>query len=99
MSLREPYHARDGREPAAIAAGVEDDSEYFEVETILMWRTTKAGESQYLVRWKGWGPAHDQWCSEDDLEGAQLLLKEFHARDGPQATRSGRLPKKQMRTK
>ena len=32
---------------------------------------------EYLVRWKGWGPAHDSWESKENMHVGELLKEYF----------------------
>src|SRR5271168_5335977 len=78
VSLLEPYSRRPGEDPASHpeAVLVDGDEEWYEVEAILddRWRR---GRAEYLVRWAGYAPAHDQWVTEADLEHAGGLLPEY----------------------
>jgi len=38
------------------------------------------GTVQYLVRYKGYGPEHDEWLGEAALETAPGAIKEYWAR-------------------
>ena len=71
---------------------IEGEEEY-EVEQILGKRYFGRGRKlQYLVRWKGYAPAHDQWVKHDELH-ADELVKEFEARQIPE-----RNPRRSIRT-
>jgi hypothetical protein len=78
VSLLEPYRRRPGEDPASHpeAVLVDGDEEWYGVEAILddRWRR---GRTEYLVRWTGYAPAHDQWVTEADLEHAGELLPEY----------------------
>jgi len=39
-------------------------------------------KKQYLVRWKGYSPAHDSWVNAEDLH-AEDLVSEYKARLTP----------------
>ena len=59
-----------------------DGSEKFEVQKILEHRTVSKGRkrvNQYLVRWDGYGPTHDEWMPESDLRNAHERIKEYWA--------------------
>ena len=43
------------------------EQEMYLIERILKSRK-KAGQKEYLVRWKGWAPKYDSWVSETDFE-------------------------------
>lgn len=51
----------------------------FEVEKIVAWRK-RAGQLEYLVRWKGFGPVEDSWQTERDLRNAHEILSHFKAK-------------------
>ncbi|KAJ6522819.1 hypothetical protein DFH09DRAFT_1096986 [Mycena vulgaris] len=57
---------------------LESESEY-EVEDILE-ACEEDGKWEWLVRWKGCDSSNDMWLDEDQLGGAQDLLKEFTSR-------------------
>ena len=46
----------------------------YEVEALLKHRERR-GERQYLVKWTGCGPEHDEWVHEGELELAKDMLK------------------------
>jgi hypothetical protein len=50
-----------------------DGEEEFEVGEILNHRVTRFGRLQFLVRWKGYGPADDEWLDLKELEDVQAL--------------------------
>jgi hypothetical protein len=70
-----------------------DDEEEYEVETLLARREketsskkSKHGKKkririEYLVKWSGYGPEHNQWIPEAELtRHCGELLREFAAR-------------------
>ena len=75
VSLLEPYKSRPGEDPASHpeAALLDEDEEWYEIEEILDDRRRR-GRTEYLVRWTGYTPAHDQWVTEADLGGAEADL-------------------------
>jgi hypothetical protein len=57
---------------------IEGEPEW-EVKRILQERTYGHWKKkQYLVRWKGYSPSHDEWIPEEDLHAPDLLA-EFHS--------------------
>ena len=54
----------------------------FEVEALLQHRS-RGDSRQYLVRWLGYGPEHDEWIHEEELaNGAGAFLKQCQDSDG-----------------
>ena len=49
-----------------------DGEEEWEIEKILGHRTYRK-KKQYLIRWKGYTPAHDSWTNESGLHAPELL--------------------------
>ena len=58
-----------------------DGNQEFMVEAIIRHRRRGSGW-QYLIRWEGYGPEHDEWLKEDDLEHAKTVLKKYKAAHG-----------------
>ena len=75
--------AREDTIPGRIAVPpqpiVIEGEEEFEVERILKERRTRAGVTEFLVRWVGYGEEEDSWQPEYDLEHAQEAIAEFRA--------------------
>lgn len=67
------------------AIEVDGDVEY-EVEEILNSRLNR-GHLEFLVRWKGYSPAHDSWEPEANVVHAPALIRAFY-RKYPLAVRS-----------
>jgi hypothetical protein len=100
-SLLKPYKHRDGADIHPKALIVEDQEEY-EVEKLMSRRdktvkSTKrkhAGKKEkkkveYLVRWKDYGPEHDQWIPEEELKRhCTRLITEY---ENNKSRRSARL--------
>ena len=60
--------------------GDADTHKSFEIERLLNKRTIRRGRgqvTQYLVRWKGYGPEWDCWYALKDLENAKELVEEY----------------------
>ena len=50
---------------------------HLEVEALLQHRS-RGNSWQYLVRWLGYSPEHDEWIHEEKLaDGAGALLKQY----------------------
>ena len=91
-SLLKPFKGRDDQDVHPLPLVVEGDEEY-EVESLLARREkevaskkTKHGKKrrikvEYLVKWNGYGPEHNQWVSEEELtRHCKDLLKDFAKR-------------------
>src|SRR5437588_2451621 len=80
-SLLTPYHETQQHGPNFLEPPpdvIEGETEW-EVERILRERTYgRWKKKQYLVRWKGYSPSHDEWIPEEDLHTPDLLV-EFHS--------------------
>jgi len=66
---------------AAPVAGLEGDPEW-EIEAIVSKRMSRKGhkkKTEYLVRWKGYGPEWDSWYAEDDLPNAQQSIADYES--------------------
>ena len=91
VSLLKKFYRREGDqeviEPLPIIINNEEE---YEVEALLKRREketaskkTKHGKRktikvEYLVKWKGYGPHHNQWVTEEELQrGSPLLLRQF----------------------
>lgn len=62
-------------------AGPEGDPEW-EIEAIVSKRMSRKGhkkKTEYLVRWKGYGPEWDFWYAEDDLPNAQQSIADYES--------------------
>lgn len=79
VSLLEPYYQRTGETPHVIQPDLIDGQESWEVLDILDKRTRK-GTDEYLIRWKGFGPADDSWEPISNLDQCLELVQEFHQR-------------------
>ena len=49
---------------------------HYKAEALLKHRERRGGR-QYLVRWTGYGPEHDEWVHEGKLEHAKDMLKNY----------------------
>ena len=69
----DPYSRPRPDHPPAII--VDGESEW-EIERLLAKRQS-GRSSQYLVRWKGYGPEHDRWYSARQLANAKDLIQNY----------------------
>ena len=71
---------RPDHPPSVFVEGDIDTLKSYEVERLLNKRTMRKGRglaTEYLVRWKGYGPAFDRWYNIKDLENSADLVKEY----------------------
>ena len=52
---------------------------------------TRAGQTEYLIRWKDFDSSDDEWVPEHDLD-CPLKLKAFRERQADEAGHSGYAP-------
>jgi len=76
VSLLEPYHRRAGEEPEIYLPDLIDGEEQWEVDRILD-RRKRGKKTEWLVRWKGYGPADDEWRERIHLKGCKDLVSKF----------------------
>lgn len=66
-----------------------DGSMDCEIERLLNKRTYKKGKgyvTEYLLRWKSYGPEWDRWYNVKKLENAKESIQEYEAEMGPFST-------------
>jgi len=73
-SLLTPYKETDRHGPNFLEPPPDliDGEEEWEIEKVLR-RWTYWKKKQYLIRWKGYMPAHDSWVNESGLHTPELL--------------------------
>eukprot|EP00775_Hariotina_reticulata_P004793 gene4792-biopygen6544 len=81
-SLLKPYH-KDGRyQPPPLPFEIdEEEGLWYEVDAVLQHRLLKRGRRhvlQYLVSFKGYDAAHNQWC--DAAGVTQAAIDDYHQR-------------------
>jgi len=77
----DPYNRPVPTNDTAPVVGPEGEPEW-EIEAIVSKRTSKRGrrkKTEYLVRWKGYGPEWDSWYAEDDLPNAREAIANYES--------------------
>jgi hypothetical protein len=72
---------------------VSGTSDEYEIDTILdkRTRTVRRKEvTEYLLRWKGYGPEFDSWYAKEDLDNAADLVKNYEERHAGKQQRTRR---------
>jgi transposase InsO family protein len=75
----DPYSRPVPDHPGAVIPG----TNIYEVERLLDKRVIRKGRgysTQYLLRYKGYGPEHDEWCRVQDLQDCSDLIDEYEQR-------------------
>ena len=78
VSLLKPYRS-DGRIQPAPPAHIMDGEEEYEVEQILAHRLKGKG-TEFLIKWMGYGPEHNTWEPEANVEHAPEKLADYWKR-------------------
>ncbi len=79
----DPYQRpRPDEPPTVFVEGDTKDWNSFELEHLLNRRVTRRGRNatprtEYLARWKGYGPEYDTWLSVKELGDAKDLVDEY----------------------
>lgn len=84
--LLKEYHQPTGNPPEIFQPDLIDGEEEWEIESLLDKRVNR-NKLEYLVRWRGYGPADDQWIQKSELKHAMDLVREFEARQAPATPR------------
>jgi len=74
----DPYNRPVPNHPDAVEHSLNDeDYQYYEVEKVINRRKRRYGrgplKTEYLLRWKGYGPEWDTWKGKDDLDCTELV--------------------------
>jgi hypothetical protein len=76
------YNRPISDQPGAIEV---DSEQEWEIDQLLKKHIIKKGRgisTQYLVKWKGWGPEYNIWYRIQDLQNAAELVTEYKAQLG-----------------
>ncbi len=78
VSLLKPYHEEGACQPPPITILL-DGEEEFEVDVLLNHRSAPGRNSKksYLVRWTGYGPEHDTWEPECNLQNCKHKIQAY----------------------
>lgn len=79
VSLLKVYH-EGGRVQPPPPPEADEEGEIYEVEAILAHREVgprKRKKTQYLIKWLGYGPEHNTWEPEENVQGSPRLLREY----------------------
>ena len=70
----DPYKRARPDYPPAV--NVDHEGEQWEIERLLNKRVVKKGRgkaTEYLIRWKGWGPEWDAWTNAKHMNAKELV--------------------------
>ena len=78
VSLLRPYHEDGAYQPPPVTILL-DGEEEFEVDSVLDVRKEPGSRSKktYLVRWAGYGPEHDTWEPESNLQNCKNKIQAY----------------------
>jgi Chromo (CHRromatin Organisation MOdifier) domain/Integrase core domain len=82
VSLLKPYRPSERRQPPPPPLLLTDeDDDIYEVQAIIddrqVSRRGGTKKTQYLVVWKGYGPEHNSWEPDENLENARSAIKKY----------------------
>lgn len=80
----DPYKRLVATNDVAPVAGPENEPEW-EVDAVVGKYSSKRGRkkmSEFLVRWKGYGPEWDSWLPDDNLPNAWQGIDNYEALNG-----------------
>ena len=86
VSLLKRHKAGDRTQPPLKTMMVNDDEE-FEVDCILLHRTSGKKTLEFLVRWKGYDASFDTWEPQDNLAHAGETLSGYWRNQGAKPVR------------
>lgn len=73
---------RPDHPPLVFVEGDTESSKSYFIDRILNKRTIRKGQgmaTEYLIKWKGYGPEYDRWYNIKDLDDAAELVKEYES--------------------
>jgi Chromo (CHRromatin Organisation MOdifier) domain len=79
VSLLKPYRADANTQPPPPPDVVEGELEYT-VERVLDHRDKRVGRKtvrEFLVRWQGYGPEHNTWEPQSNMNNATVAISEY----------------------
>jgi hypothetical protein len=71
VSMLAPFRASGRYQPPPVPVELDGELEYY-VEAVLQ-HQGKPGARQYLIRWQGYGPEHDTWEPEHNVEDVAVV--------------------------
>lgn len=89
----DPYirsQPRPNEPPPVFVEGDTDEYKSWELDRIINKRVIAKGRgfaTEYLIKWKGYGPEHDKWRNVKELGNAQDLIQDYeNARQSSEST-------------
>lgn len=76
----DPYEWELPKQPPDLFTDREVKEESFVVDRLLNKQVVKKGKglaTEYLVKWKGYGPEFDRWCNVKTLDGAKGQIESY----------------------
>ena len=75
-----PYQRPHPDHPPAVTVDGATTDDHYEIEQLLHKQVQRCGHSistEYLIRWKGYGPEHDIWYNVKDLGDAKKAIQDY----------------------
>jgi len=92
----DPYdRPRPDHPVTVLVKGDSNTQKSYEIDRLLNKRAIKKGRgvsTQYLARWKGYGPEFDEWLTVSALENAQDLINDYEASLAASGTATSSIP-------
>ena len=77
---------RPDEPPSVFVEGDTPEFRFYELDRILNKRIVRKGRgfaTEYLIKWKGYGPQHDVWRNEKYLDNARDLIQDYEEAGKP----------------